>query len=126
MIDKLIAAYDRAWNEPDADTRIALLRSCLTEGAELVDPQSGPIRGREAISARIGGFADRFPGARVTITSDVDEHNGFARYSWTITDRDDQPILRGLDVVERADDQRLRRVIMFFGELRRPVGWASR
>lgn len=117
MIDELIATYDRAWNAPDADTRIALLRRCLTDDAELVDPQAGRLRGREAISARIGGFADRFPGARVTITSEVDEHNGFARYSWTITDRENQPILRGLDVVERADDQRLRRVIMFFGEL---------
>ena len=117
MIDEAISAYDEAWNAPDAATRSSLLRQGMTPGAELIDPQAGRMRGYDEISARIRGFGSRFPGARVSITSRVDEHNGFARYSWTIVDAAGKALLRGIDVVERADDQRLKRVVMFFGDL---------
>ena len=45
----------------------------------------------------------------------VDEHNGFARYGWAISAADGSLILEGIDVVERDDDDRLRRIVMFFG-----------
>jgi hypothetical protein len=117
MPEDAIAAYDRAWNTPDATERIELLRQSLTPDAELVDPSAGRIRGYEAISARIGGFGERYPGAQVTITSTIDEHNGCARYAWSITDPDHNPLLHGIDIVDRAEDQRLNRVVMFFGDL---------
>ena len=44
-------------------------------------------------------------------------YNGFARYGWKIVDGGGSEILRGVDVVERATDGRLRRIVMFFGEL---------
>lgn len=50
-------------------------------------------------------------------TTKVDEHNGFARYGWRIGDHDGKALLDGIDVVERAADGRLRRVVMFFGSL---------
>ena len=117
MIDARVAAYDAAWNAPDQEARSRLLEESLTSDAELIDPDHGPVRGRTAINERIAGFSDRFPGARVSITSDVDEHNGFARYGWTITDREDNSVLEGIDIVERAEDGRIKRVIMFFGPL---------
>lgn len=61
-----------------------------------------------------------FPGARVEITTSVDEHNGFARYGWTIFDGEGSLLLDGIDVVERASDGRLRKVLMFFGTLEAP------
>ena len=85
--------------------------------AELVDPTSGRFTGRDAINERIAGFGERFPGARLTLTSGVDEHNGYARYAWTIHAADGALILEGIDIVERDDDDRLLRVIMFFGPL---------
>lgn len=117
MIDAQIAAYDEAWNAPDEPTRTRLLEDSLTSDAELIDPSAGSVRGRTAINERIAGFSNRFPGARVTITSGVDEHNGFARYGWTITERGGKAVLEGIDVVERAEDGRIKRVIMFFGRL---------
>lgn len=116
MLDEVLAAYDAAWNERDTATRRRLLARALTEDAELVDP-SGRFEGRDAVNERIAGFGSRFPGARVTITSGVDEHHGFARYAWMITAADGSVMLDGIDVVERADDDRLRRVVMFFGQL---------
>ena len=47
----------------------------------------------------------------------VDEHNGFGRYRWTVVDREGTEFLRATDLVERAADGRLRRILVFFGEL---------
>lgn len=119
MLDDVLRAYDAAWNEPDQEARSQLLERSLTEDAELIDPTTGRFEGRDAINERIAGFSERFPGARLTLTSGVDEHNGFARYAWAINAADGSLILEGIDVVERDDDNRLRRVVMFFGPLPR-------
>jgi hypothetical protein len=59
---------------------VALRRESRTpDDCELVEPR-GRFTGREAIIDHIAGFFDRFPGATVDITTEVDEHNGFARY----------------------------------------------
>ncbi len=87
-----IRSYDAAWNAPDAEERRRLLEAALTDDCELVDPR-GRFPGRQSILERITGFADRFPGARVDITTKVDEHNGFARYGWEIVDRDGNVLL---------------------------------
>lgn len=109
-------AYGDAWNAPDVGERRSLLDAALTEDCELIEPR-GRFAGRVAILERINGFADRFPGARVDITTEVDEHNGFARYGWTIVDRDGNRLLDGIDVAERAPEGTIQRVVMFFGPL---------
>ena len=115
MLDGVLAAYDAAWNESDSVKRARLLARALSEDGELVDP-SGRYQGRQAVNERIAGFSNRFPGARVTIISGIDEHHGFARYAWSVAAGGDT-ILEGVDVVERGEDTRLRRVVMFFGPL---------
>lgn len=117
-MDAVIEKYDQAWNTSGADERRRLLEAALTDDCELIEPR-GRFAGREAIFDRISRFSDRFPGARVDITTHVDEHNGFARYGWRIIDRDGSFLLEGIDVVERAADGRLGRVVMFFGTLER-------
>ena len=82
----------------------------------MVEPR-GRFRGRQAVLDRINGFAARFPGAKVDITTNVDEHNGFARYGWRIVDEEGKAVLEGVDVVERGLDGRLQKVVMFFGPL---------
>lgn len=120
-MDAVMESYDRAWNVPDEGQRRRLLEAALTDDCELVEPR-GRYAGRDAVLQRISGFADRFPGARVEITTAVDEHNGFARYGWRIVDPEGTLLLDGIDVVERADDGRLRKVIMFFGALQAAAG----
>ena len=115
-MDRVIEMYDKAWNVSDLDERRRLLEAALTDHCELIEPR-GRFPGREAILERITGFSDRFPGAKVEITTGIDEHNQFARYGWRIVDRDGGALLDGLDVVERAADGRLNRVVMFFGGL---------
>lgn len=115
--NELISAYDRAWSEADPAERRRLLEAVWVEDGELIDPQGGRIQGRDAIIQRITDFSGRFPGARVEVTSGLDEHHGFVRYGWTITNAQGAPILNGIDVCELSPDGRLRRVIMFFGPL---------
>ena len=67
-----------------------------------------------ATAALIGGFAERWPGAQVVVTTGVDTHHGWARYGWAIRDASGEPLLQGIDVVEAAPDGRLRRVVMFY------------
>jgi SnoaL-like domain len=117
VLDAVLSAYDEAWNAPDSQTRDRLLEQSLIPNAELIDPAGGRFTGIDAIAERIAGFAERFPGARVTITSGVDEHHGFARYTWAITDPDGREIVSGLDVVERGAAGLIQRVIMFFGQV---------
>ncbi len=114
--EDVIAAYDHAWNERDPSERQRLLELSWMDDGELVEPQ-GRFRSREAIRERLAAFTDRFPGARVDITSGIDEHHGFLRYGWTITGADGATLLEGIDVCERAEDGRLQRVVMFFGPL---------
>jgi hypothetical protein len=115
-MDAVIGNYDQAWNASDGETRRRALEAAVTDDCELVEPR-GRFVGREAIVERINGFSDRFPGARVDITTNVDEHNRFARYGWRILDREGTPMLEGIDVVERAPDGRLEKIVMFFGTL---------
>jgi hypothetical protein len=116
-VDELIATYDRVWNEADEGERARLLKRCWAENGELVDPQGGRFRGRDTVLERLAGFRERFPGARVEITSGLDENHGFVRYRWTIFAADGSELLDGVDFAELAMDGRLRRVVMFFGRL---------
>ncbi len=113
---EVVAAYDAAWNEPNATERRRLLERSFTEDGVLIEPR-GRFEGRDAILERIASFSERFPGARVLLTSGVDEHHGFVRYAWTIVGADGSVLLEGIDFAELGSDGRLRRVIMFFGPL---------
>lgn len=110
----VIAAYDAAWNERDRTAQRRLIESAFSDDGELIEPR-GRFPGPDAISERLAGFQERFPGGRVDITTGIDEHNGFARYGWTLRGADGAVLLEGIDVCELAPDGRLRRVVMFFG-----------
>lgn len=118
-MDSVIESYDAAWNAVDGAQRERFLEASVTEDCELIEPR-GRFSGRRAILERITGFSDRFPGARVEITTSVDEHNGVARYGWRVVGGEGTQLLDGMDVVERSPDGRLRKVLMFFGALQEP------
>jgi hypothetical protein len=114
-IREVVEAYQAAWGVEEEESRRRLLEASLTEDAELVQPNGRSV-GREAVTARIAGLSERWPGARVAVTSGIDEHHGFARYTWNLT-RSDSVILSGFDVGEIAPDGRLRRIVQFFGPM---------
>lgn len=111
-VEEVVEAYQRAWREegPEQGRLVAL---ALTDDAELVQPNGRSVS-RDAVQQRIAGLRDRWPGATVTITSGVDEHHGFVRYTWELRGPE-SVLLTGFDVGELAPDGRLRRVVQFFG-----------
>jgi len=54
-------------------------------------------------------------GARIPISSGIDQHHGVLRFSWVLVDPQERPIMEGMDFVELAADGRLQRIAGFFG-----------
>jgi hypothetical protein len=115
-VDELIGAYFDAWNEADPDRRRSLVERSIMPDAEFVDP-TGRWRGIEGLSQRIGNYLASAPGKRVAPSSGIDAHHDIVRYAWSVVDGDGREVIEGLDVAERAEDGRLRRVSMFHGPL---------
>jgi len=105
-----------AWNEADEGERRRLLGRSITDEAQLLD-STGDWRGVDGFAERISRYHTLAPGTRVVPSSGVDAFGNFMRYSWKIVDPQGHDVLEGLDVVERADDRRLRRILMFHGPL---------
>jgi hypothetical protein len=118
-LDDALAAYFAAWNEPDAGERRRLLERSVTDDAELLDP-TGRWQGIDGFVERIGRYHSAAPGSKVVPASGVDAHNDVARYTWSIVDEEGAHLMEGLDVAERLEDGRLRRILMFHGQL--PAG----
>jgi hypothetical protein len=93
-----------------------MLEQSLTDDVELVDP-SGTWSGVSGLSERIANYHSSAPGTLVVSASGVDAHNDVVRYAWKIVDREGNELMEGIDVAERADDGRLRRILMFHGPL---------
>jgi hypothetical protein len=115
-VDATLAAYFAAWNETEADARGGLLRQCLSDDAELIDP-TGRWQGIAGLSERIGNYHSSAPGTKVVSASGVDEHNGIERYAWRIVDTSGNELMEGLDIAERDGAGRLHRIVMFHGPL---------
>jgi predicted TIM-barrel enzyme len=115
-VDDVIADYFAAWNERDPDQRRRMLERCVTNDAVLVDP-TGHWQGVAGLAERIGRYQSAAPKTEVVIASGVDTHNDLARYAWKIVDQHGGDVIEGIDVAERVDDGRLRRILMFHGPL---------
>jgi predicted ester cyclase len=110
---ELVERYLSVWNETDSFRRARAFEEIWAEDGVLIQPRAGRVEGRTAVLSHIAGFAQRFPGAQVATTSDVDEHHGYIRYTWRITLADGSTAVDGLDISELDANGRLRRVIEF-------------
>jgi len=118
-MDDVLRDYFAAWNERNADERARLLRRSLSDDAELVDP-TGRWSGVDGLSNRIARYHAAAADTNVVPASGIDAHNDVERYAWKIVDPTGQEVMEGLDVAERGDDGRLKRILIFHGYL--PTG----
>lgn len=115
----LVDTYCAAWSTESAEQRRALLLSVWSDGATYTDP-TVHAEGAEELLAHIAGIQARHPGARILRTSDVDIHNGVARFAWKFVMPDGSSPPEGLDIAfVDADHKRITRIIGFFGALKR-------
>lgn len=116
---RAVRAYVAAWNTPDDEVRRRLLAGSFAEDGSYYDP-SATVVGREALAAHTRAFTQRWPGAVIELTSGIDEHPGFACFTWRVLRPDGETLREGLDVVSADADGRLSRVVGFFGAYRSP------
>ena len=110
----VVRTYGAAWNEPAEPTRRSLLERAWTDDGVYSDPL-GRAEGREALVAHIATFHSTMPGHRIELTSAPDEHDGYLRFTWSMTDGEGTQLMEGIDFGELGPDGRLRRITGFFG-----------
>jgi GNAT superfamily N-acetyltransferase len=95
-----------------------LIAQCLDDEVEIVGP-GYLVRGHQAVEEHVARFQRAQPGSRPLLASGIDAHSGWARFAVRVEAPDGAVIARGLDIVEFGSDQRIRRLIAFWGALPR-------
>jgi hypothetical protein len=111
-VDRYLAAL----NEPDADTRRALIEQAWTPHGSLTDP---PIEGagHDGLATVGDVLHEHYAGHRFERTSAVDAHHGRYRFAWALVGPDGTTAVTGMDTGVLADDGRVGEVVGFFGDL---------
>jgi hypothetical protein len=119
-VDEALLAYAEAWNTPDATKRRELLDIGLSDDCSYTDP-AYEVRGKEELADHIGrslsgeAYDGLEAGARIPLSSGLDQHHGMFRFTWVLIEPQEQQILlEGMDFVELAADGRLQRITGFF------------
>ena len=120
-LDEALLAYAEAWNTADAAKRPELLDIGLSDDCSYTDP-AYEVRGKEELADHIGrslsgeAYDGLGAGARIPLSSGLDQHHGMFRFTWVLIEPQEQQILlEGMDFVELAADGRLQRITGFFG-----------
>jgi hypothetical protein len=105
-------AYAAAWNTSDPETCRRLVEQAMTEDALMAYP-SFEARGWEDISGLMATYKQQLPGFRIELTSNVEEHHGWARVGWRMLDANGSVPGEGEDVAEVASDGRFSKMLGF-------------
>ncbi|MFI9595137.1 nuclear transport factor 2 family protein [Nonomuraea sp. NPDC052265] len=116
MTSELVERYLAVWNETDADARAKAVAELWTEDATYTDPMAD-VAGHAGIAAVIEGAQGMFPGLVFTAGEVFDAHHHIARFTWHLGPAGEEPLAVGFDVVELAEDGRIRRVLGFLDKV---------
>ncbi len=114
-LNSIIDTHLQGYCEPDPTRRTELLRSVWHGDGELLDPPMSGV-GPEQIAALVDAVLGHYPGHQFKRTSNIDAHHDHARYTWNLEAPDGTIAVSGLDIATITDN-RLTRIIGFFGEL---------
>lgn len=109
-------AYIRVWSEHDARQRRRLLQQCWSEESEIIGP-GYYFKGIEAVDKEIARFQAEQPGFRAVATSGFDCRGSWARFTFALHAPDGTLANEGWDILEVRPDNKIRRVISFWGKL---------
>jgi hypothetical protein len=104
-LDEVVLAYIEAWSTPDEAVPRELLGVSLADDASYTDP-AYEVRGKEEIASHIGrslsgeAYDGAGAGARISISSGVDQHHGMLRFSWVMIGPQERTVL--LEQVARS------------------------
>jgi uncharacterized protein YndB with AHSA1/START domain len=108
-----VDAWLRAWGDPDAGQRRALLESCATPGVVFRDAYSA-TEGRADLLAHLDAVQIFMPGVRLVRDGDVRLSHGTAIARWIANREDAAPLGRGINVYDLSPDGLLAKVVGFW------------
>ncbi|MGR6917055.1 nuclear transport factor 2 family protein [[Actinomadura] parvosata] len=112
----LIDRYIACWNETDPEARAKAVAELWTEDGTYTDPLAD-VAGHAGIAAVIEGAQGMFPGLVFTPGDLYDAHHHIARFTWHLGPEGGEPVAVGFDVVELAEDGRIRKVLGFLDKV---------
>lgn len=117
-VDAVVDGYTGAWNETDADARLAMLEKAWADDGRYTDP-SADVTGREALVAHISGFQSNpsMKGFSLARTSKVDAHHNVLRFGWALKNAEGAVVMEGVDFGVLDEDGRLASITGFFGPM---------
>ncbi|WP_338698672.1 nuclear transport factor 2 family protein [Streptomyces sp. Q6] len=108
--DTAVARYFEAWNARTSEERAKAVAAAWTEDGSYTDPLA-EVAGHEGIAAVVAAAHEQFPGFAFRRLGAVDGHHRLARFGWELVSRaDGSAPVAGFDVVELAEDGRIRAV----------------
>lgn len=107
-----VDAFLRAWGEPDAKTRRALMESCATPGIVFHDASSATA-GLDDMLANLEAVRLFMPGITLAREGSVRQSHGTALVSWTSKRENGEPAGSGTSVFVLSPDGRIARVVGF-------------
>lgn len=112
--EEAVDQYCAAWNEVHEIKRLGILRGVTTVDVEYLDPTIAII-GQDQLGKHIDLVLRRYPGSTIIRLTRVDLHHRVARFGWKKMLADGSSLADSIDVVEFDQDNRMRRIIGFFG-----------
>ncbi len=112
---KTIANYGAAWQETDADKRLALLTDCFAENGRYVDP-TADVNGRSDLCDHIGEVLQSSGGGRVELTSKPSNHHDVIHFTWHVSGPDGSIFVAGHDFVHLNAEGQIAHLAGFFGD----------
>lgn len=121
--DQIVTRYFEAFEVPPSE-REAVLTALFAPGAYYCDPLTEATTTGERM-AMADELQERFPGASVVRTSDIDHHHNQIRYEWKMVGSDGEMIADGIDVLVYDKDHRVTHALGFFGRTAPPLSRAE-
>jgi SnoaL-like protein len=105
--------YIAAWNQTDADARLAAVARLWTDDGGYTDPLAS-VRGHDGVAAVIDGAQKLFPGHVFRLLGTPETHHGIARFQWELVPAaGGEAVAIGADTVVLTEDGKLRDVFGF-------------
>ncbi|MFI6288470.1 nuclear transport factor 2 family protein [Streptomyces sp. NPDC051018] len=111
--ENAVVRYLAAWNAQGPEDIAEAVADAWTEDGSYTDPLAD-VAGHEGVAAVIAAAHEQFPGFEFRQLGEVDGHHGTARFRWELVSAaDGSAPVAGSDVIELAEDGRIRRVYGF-------------
>jgi hypothetical protein len=114
LVAALVDAHLAAFSAPDAATRRSLIEQAWAPTGHFADPLFAAT-GHVEIDALAASVPGLYPDHVFTRTSGIDLHHDHARYTFAFTAPDGTVVVDGVEVAQVGVEERLVRVIGFFG-----------